>query len=61
LQLRRRAAVQDILQLDLDFHSYNDNNVFGVKLTPVDYDINKDVEESKMPTTYPSDPPRDDD
>lgn len=57
LQLRRRAAVQDILQLDLDFHSYNDNNVFSAKLPPMDYDLNKDVAEAKLPTIYPSEAP----
>lgn len=52
LQLRRRAALADVHQLDLDFDSYNDNNRRGETLQPMDFNFNKDLEEMKMPTTY---------
>ncbi|HEY2094122.1 MAG TPA: hypothetical protein VGJ81_19805 [Thermoanaerobaculia bacterium] len=52
-QLRRRAAEQDVKQLHLDWSSYQDNNVFGAKLDQMDFDFNKDIEESNLPTTYP--------
>jgi hypothetical protein len=45
--------VADAIQLDLDWASYNDNNVLGVKLPPLDYNLTLDVQESKLPTTYP--------
>ena len=57
LQIRRRGMVADAVQLDLDWASYNDNNVLGVKLPPIDYNLNLDVEESKLPTTYPQEQP----
>lgn len=60
LQLRRRAAARDVMQLDLDFKSYNENNVFGATIPKMDYDMNKDVEEVSLPTTYPE-PDEDDD
>jgi hypothetical protein len=53
LQIRRRGMVADAIQLDLDWASYNDNNVFGAKLPPLDYNLTLDVQESKLPTTYP--------
>lgn len=56
LQLRRTAAYHDVRQMDLDFQSYNDNNVYGAKLAPMDYDFNKDVQEANLPATYPSEP-----
>jgi hypothetical protein len=59
-QLRRRAALRDVQQLDLDFHSYNENNVFKESLPPMDYDFNKDMEELNLPTTYPINGPLDD-
>ena len=52
-QLRRRAAFADVAQLSLDFYSYNDNNIFGAALEPLDFDFNKDLEEMRMPTEYP--------
>jgi hypothetical protein len=52
-QLRRRAAFRDVHQLELDFRSYLDNNVLGATLPPMDYDFNKDIEETDLPTTYP--------
>lgn len=55
-QLRRRGLLRDAVQLDLDLKSYNDNNVFGVALPSMDFDLNKDIEEINLPTTYPSEP-----
>lgn len=55
-QLRRRAAWRDVQQLSFDFASYQDNNVFGATLQPMDFDFNKDLAESQLPTTYPSEP-----
>ncbi len=60
LQLRRTAAFHDVRQMDLDFQSYNDNNIFGEKLAPMDYNFNKDVQEANLPATYPSEPTFDD-
>lgn len=51
-QLRRRAALMDVHQLDLDFNSYNDNNIFGEVLDRPDYDFNKDIEEMAHSTRY---------
>lgn len=59
LQLRRTAAFHDVRQMDLDFQSYNDNNVYGVKLPPMDYNMNADVQEANLPPTYPTEPPSD--
>ena len=53
LALRRRAALADVLQLKLDFDSYNDNNVFGESLDELDFNFNKDIEEGKLPKVYP--------
>ena len=58
--LRRRAALSDVKQLSLDLDSYNDNNLFGATLPPMDFDFNKDIEESRLPTTYPEEGPETD-
>jgi hypothetical protein len=60
-QLRRRGVVRDVMQMDLDFRSWNDNNVFRAKLDKMDYNINKDLDELNMPTTYPDGVDDDDD
>lgn len=57
LQLRRGYAFSDAKQVELDWSSWNDNNIFGEQLPPMDFDFNKDIEESKLPTHYPSTPP----
>ena len=56
LQLRRRGVFQDARQMEIDRAFYNDNNVFGVKLPPIDYNLTIDVEESDLPTKYPEGP-----
>jgi hypothetical protein len=61
LQLRRRAALRDVLQLNLDFESWQDNNKHGETMEPMDYNFNPDVAETKLPTTYPDAPDPDDD
>ena len=61
LQLRRRAALADVVQLSFDFESYNENNIHGERLPEMDFDFNKDLEEIKLPTDYPSEPPETDD
>lgn len=60
LALRRRAALADVQQLNLDLESYNENNVRGETLVPMDFDFNKDIEESRLPTHYPEEGPQTD-
>jgi len=52
LSFRRRAALSDVLQLKLDFDSYNDYNKFGATLEEMDFDFNKDIEESSQPEDW---------
>jgi hypothetical protein len=61
LSLRRRSALKDVAQLELDLQSYNDNNKFGETIEGFDYNFNKDLEEGAMPTDYPSEAPEDND
>ncbi len=49
---RRQAIVADVLRHKTDVDSYNDNNRFGVQIPLFDYDFNKDVAESELPTNY---------
>jgi hypothetical protein len=55
LQLRRKAALADVIQLKFDFESYNDNNVYDEQLDALDFNFNKDIEEMNMPTVYEED------
>jgi hypothetical protein len=55
-QLRRRGAYRDVLQISIDFESYNDNNVFKAVVDVPDFNFNKDLEESRLPTEYPEGP-----
>lgn len=55
--LRRRSALRDVIQLQLDLDSYNENNKFGEKIPDPEYNFNPDVLENKMPTDYPADAP----
>ena len=61
LQLRRRAALADVMQLKFDFDSYNENNRQGDSLAPMDFDFNKDIDELSQPVTYPSEAPNEND
>jgi hypothetical protein len=55
LALDRKQALATAKQMKLDFDSYNDNNEFGVMLEPLDMDLNKDLAEMSMPSTYDPD------
>jgi hypothetical protein len=59
-QLRRRAALADVIQLKIDFESYNENNRFAAALDPPDFNFNKDIEEMNEPTSYPEGPTEED-
>jgi len=52
---KRKAALSDVRQLNLDFESWLDNNKFGDTLERPDYNFNVDIEEMKQPTEYPED------
>lgn len=65
LQARRRQALGDVIQLDTDRRSYNDNNLFGAAVE-MSYNFDEDLAERQMPTEYPegpenTEPPEDDD
>lgn len=57
LALRRRSALADVTQLNLDLESYNENNLRGEIIPPMDFDFNKDLEEARLPTHYPEEGP----
>ena len=59
--LRRRAALADVVQISFDFMSWNENNVFGEQLDPMDYNFNKDLAELAESTEYIDEPNPDDD
>lgn len=54
--LRRRSALADVVQMHFDWLSYNDNNVLGETLDPLDVNFQKDIAEMEEPTTYPDEP-----
>ena len=56
-QLRRKQSVDDLVQMETDRESYNDNNKHGAKLGQMELDFTKDVAEKKMPATYPVEAP----
>ena len=60
-QLERRIAVENAVQLSLDLDSYNDNNEFGEALAPIDWNIQRDLDEKNLPTEYEHDPYGDED
>lgn len=55
-QLRRRGAFNDVLQIHIDFESYNANNIFKASVDQLDFNFNKDIKEASMPTEYPEGP-----
>jgi hypothetical protein len=57
---RIRAALSDVMQLTLDFESYNDFNKFGTTLDKMDFDFNKDLKESSQPADWPDENPEND-
>lgn len=56
-QLRRGWALNDVVQIETDRLSYNDNNTVGGHIDQMSFDYDKDVAEKNMPTTYPDAPP----
>jgi len=54
-QQRRHSALGDVVQLNKDIQSYNDNNSHGVQLE-FDFNFNDDLEELSHPTDYPDEP-----
>lgn len=60
LQQRRRGILADARQHKIDAESYNDNNVHGTKLQLFDYNLNPDLEEMELPTTYGDEKPEED-
>jgi hypothetical protein len=57
LQQWLRGTRGEVLLHDRTTRSYNDNNVWGAQLTLFDYDMNKDIEEAKLPESYPDEKP----
>ncbi|SFI15535.1 hypothetical protein [Planctomicrobium piriforme] len=55
LQHRRRSALGDIIQLNLDRRSYNDNNPYGAEIQ-MSFNFDEDLEELEHPTEYPDAP-----
>lgn len=55
LQQRRQKFAGGIKQHKTDAESYNDNNIYGAKITLFDYDFNKDLEEGDLPGEYKDD------
>lgn len=53
---RRKAALADVVQLNLDFESWLDNNHFQDTLDRPDYNFNLDIEELKQPIEYVESP-----
>ena len=45
------------MQLKFDFGSYNENNRHSSTLAPMDFDFNKDIDESSQPVTYSNEAP----
>jgi hypothetical protein len=55
LALDRKQALITVLQMKLDFDSYNDNNEFGATLDPLDVNFQKDLDEMSLPSVYDPD------
>lgn len=58
---QRRSLVAHARKLRLKRDSYNDNNLFGAELPPLDLNLNKDLRDAEQPTVWPEDAPRNDD
>jgi len=56
-QLRRRGALRDVVQIQIDFDSYNDNNKLGAHVDQLDYNFNKDLLELSQPIEYSDEGP----
>jgi hypothetical protein len=55
LQSRRRSALGDVIQLDRDLASFNENNAWGAALQ-MSFNFDEDLEELKHPIDYPEEP-----
>lgn len=51
LQQRRKGALGEVLQMNTDMESYNDNNPHGAQIQ-MSFNFDKDIEESKQSTEY---------
>lgn len=60
-QLRRKSAYSDVRQLTLDLESYNEFNHFGATIPIPSFNFDKDIADSRQPTTYKEDPDEDGD
>jgi hypothetical protein len=56
-QWQRTGALHDLISMETNRESWNDNNRFGETIEQGSLDFTNDVAEMKMPTTYPADAP----
>ncbi len=52
LATRRRAALGDVVQLNTDLSSYNDNNPYGANLE-MSFNFDEDLADMEQPEDYP--------
>lgn len=57
LKLRTRWAFKRVEQIEIDWSSYNDNNIFGVKIAQLDFNFEQALVDAKMPTEWSDNPP----
>ena len=56
-QQKRQAILADCKAHRVEVDSYNDNNVFNVRLPLFSYNFDRDMAEATLPTEYPEDKP----
>lgn len=56
-QWQRIGALHDLISMETNRESWNDNNRFGETIEQGSLDFTNDVAEMKMPTTYPAEAP----
>lgn len=61
LKLRRTWAYKRTEQIEIDWESYNDNNIYGAKIAPLDFNFEQALQDAKMPTEWSDNPPDDED
>lgn len=54
---RRTGVARRVFQIDTDWQSYNDFNIFGATLPQMNFDFNTTLKEKAMPETYPDEAP----
>lgn len=59
--LRRKAALADVVQLEMDFKSWTENNINRDTLDSMDYNFNKDLAELSESTEYLDNPLKEED